>query len=106
MKKWVSFVSLLFLMAISYHSFSQEIGTDAKSPHPPPSSRMEKKALQKKEARKELGEKAEEKERKHQYKIQTREVKKRMKKSKKEAERHNENKKDSFLKRLFSKKQR
>jgi len=106
MKKWISFVFLLSFIAIAQHSFSQEIGTDAKSPHSTPAGSMQKKAMKKKEEQKAKGEKAEAQERKHQYKIQTHEVKKRMKKSKKDAERVNENKKESFFKRLFKKKQR
>jgi hypothetical protein len=109
-----SLLPLLILSVIlicSSKTQGQQILTPAQdvnshSPKPAHSSRMEKKAEKKKVVRQKKADKALEKGRLELVKIQTKAVQKRMKESKRKAKRHNENKREFFLKRWFTKKHR
>ena len=108
MKSWS--VKILFVIgcfvATANTSFAQDTkDINARSPKEVPHSRLEKKALKKKDKQKEKLDKAIEIGRKRHEKLQEREVRKRMKKSKHTASLNNAHKREFFLKRWFRRKQ-
>lgn len=94
-----SFISILIVL-LPFISSAQEIGSQQALPKTKTERRMEKKKWQKERKLKF----AEEKKLKNHRKIQTKAVQKRMKKNKKKSERINENKREFFLQRWFSRK--
>jgi hypothetical protein len=99
------FAIALFL--VSNMAWSQETkDVNARSPNPGAMSRQEKKAQKTKVKQKEKLEMAIVKGRKRHEKIQSREVRKRMKKSKHRASLNNAHKREFFLKRWFTPKQK
>lgn len=96
---------LLLLFLIPMSLLAQDVpDVNARSPKPKKTEGVEKKAEKVKEKQQAQIAKSDELSRKQQMKIQTKAVQKRMKESKHKAKLHNENKKESFLKRLFKKK--
>jgi hypothetical protein len=90
------------LVSLSAAVHAQDI--DARSPKPNGGSSQQVKADKKKEKQKAMASKAIEKGKKRHEKLQTKNTKKMMKKSKKKSKQWNQNKKDFFLKRWFTRK--
>lgn len=103
MKKEIKIIfATLLLCCMSSLGFSQDI--DARSPKPNGGSSQQVKADKKKEKQKAMATKAIEKGKKRHEKLQAKNTKKMMKKSKKKSKQWNQNKKDFFLKRWFTRK--
>lgn len=92
----------LAIFTIPMVSFSQDL--DARSPKPNSGSSQQVKADKKKEKQKKEAAKGIEKGKKRHEKLQAKNTKKMMKQSKRKSKRWNENKKEFFLKRWFTKK--
>ncbi|MBL7891078.1 MAG: hypothetical protein JNL63_00500 [Bacteroidia bacterium] len=106
MSKIFKHIVLLSLFFLPLLAFSQEAAKTDKEQQPKTTraQRKEAKKMWKEKRRNERAEKKKIKE--HHKRIQTKEVRKRMKKDRKTAIRNNEHKREFFLKRWFSKKQK
>jgi hypothetical protein len=96
---------LCFFLMIPVMGFSQGLpDVNAKSPKPERMTKVEKKALKKKQKMQRKQDKGEKKLRKQLVKMQTKDVKKRMRQNKHKAKLYNMKKKEFFLVRWFRKK--
>ena len=93
---------ILVICALPFASFSQDV--DARSPKPNSGSSQQVKADKKKEKQKKEAAKGIEKGKQRHEKLQAKNTKKMMKASKRKSKRWNENKREFFLKRWFTKK--
>ena len=101
-KSIVNIILPLAFLMMPFLSFSQDV--DARSPKPNSGSSQQVKADKKKAKQQKEAAKGLEKGIKRHEKLQAKNTKKMMKASKKKSKRWNENKKEPFLKRLFTKK--
>ena len=101
MKKFL----FLLLLSVPLTLLAQNVpDVKAHSPKPGKASRVERKALKKKQKKQHKQDVGEKKLRKQLVKMQTKDVKKRMKKNKHKAKLYNGNKREFFLVRWFRKK--
>ena len=99
-----SILIFTLLLAVLYPAAAQHKGTGPGEPSAKEELRIRKQKRKAAKERKKLEKEERKKIREHHKRIQTKDVQKRMKKSRKSALRNNDNKREFFMKRWFTKK--